>query len=260
MSSSHHDPRKIPAGRRPEHRQGCLVEERACGARGPANRASRAARSSGATTGSSSCRTTPYGVPLSSGCARALSTRTQFARAVRSRSSVVFPTPAAPRRMTRTASPARRRDRCLEHDELGLPVEQLAVRPHVAPPRPRTLGVFLGLLPVAPDAGGVTVGLMRIGVVGASGGAGRWLVDTALDRGHAVRAVVRGPIALWAERPAVELAIADVRDVTALEHAVDGATPWCGPWADATRSGRCCPASHASRRCAPTEPAHCSSR
>ncbi len=79
---------------------------------------------------------------------------------------------------------------------------------------------------------------MRTAVLGASGRAGRCLVDAALDGGHQVRAVVRRPGELWSRLGPVEVAIADVRDVPALERAVDAcdAVVWAVGGRDAVRT------------------------
>ena len=75
-------------------------------------------------------------------------------------------------------------------------------------------------------------------ILGASGRAGRCLVDAALDGGHQVRAVVRRPTELWSQLGPVEVAIADVGDVPALERAVDAcdAVVWAVGGRDAVRT------------------------
>ncbi len=63
-------------------------------------------------------------------------------------------------------------------------------------------------------------------------------MDASLADGHQVRAVVRRPTDLWSRLPSVEVPIADVRDVGALERAVDGcdAIVWAVGGRDAVRT------------------------
>lgn len=64
---------------------------------------------------------------------------------------------------------------------------------------------------------------MRIAIFGANGATGRILTRQALDAGHAVVAVTRHPAEFPISDPNLTVAGADVRDLTAVTTAVDGA-------------------------------------
>lgn len=75
-------------------------------------------------------------------------------------------------------------------------------------------------------------------ILGAGGRTGRCLVDAALADGHQVRAVVPRLTESWSRLSSVEVVLADVRDVGALERAVDGcdAIAWAVGGRDAVRT------------------------
>src|ERR1700676_773733 len=60
----------------------------------------------------------------------------------------------------------------------------------------------------------------RVLIVGASGGTGRQLVAQALERGHAVTALVRDPSALRVEHPRLQVMRGDVLDYPSVEAAM----------------------------------------
>jgi putative NADH-flavin reductase len=62
----------------------------------------------------------------------------------------------------------------------------------------------------------------RVLIVGATGGTGRQLVAQALERGHAVTALVRDPSRLQVEHPQLEVLQGDVLDYASVEAAVRG--------------------------------------
>ncbi|MEQ8368568.1 MAG: NAD(P)H-binding protein [Roseicyclus sp.] len=64
---------------------------------------------------------------------------------------------------------------------------------------------------------------MKLTVIGASRGIGRKVVDYALERGHAVRAVARSASKMGVEAPECEAMDADATDAAAMARAVDGA-------------------------------------
>lgn len=64
---------------------------------------------------------------------------------------------------------------------------------------------------------------MRITVIGASRGIGRKVVDYALKRGHAVRAVARSADAMGIEADGFEALVGDATDPELLARAVEGA-------------------------------------
>jgi putative NADH-flavin reductase len=62
----------------------------------------------------------------------------------------------------------------------------------------------------------------RILIVGATGGTGRQLVAQALERGHAVTALVRNPSRLQLEHPHLKIVQGDVLDYASVEAAARG--------------------------------------
>lgn len=76
----------------------------------------------------------------------------------------------------------------------------------------------------------------RVGVTGASGFLGRWLVDELLRSGARVRALVRNPARTrrWASEPRVEVVVADLRDPAALTRGMQGVDALIGNAALAT--------------------------
>src|SRR3984893_17798438 len=60
----------------------------------------------------------------------------------------------------------------------------------------------------------------RVLIVGATGGTGRQLVAQALERGHAVTALVRDPLALRVEHPRLKVVRGDVVDYPSVEAAM----------------------------------------
>ncbi len=62
----------------------------------------------------------------------------------------------------------------------------------------------------------------RVIIVGATGGTGRQLVAQALERGHAVTALVRNPSKLGIEHPNLRIIQGDVLDYASVEAAVRG--------------------------------------
>ena len=60
----------------------------------------------------------------------------------------------------------------------------------------------------------------RVLIVGAAGGTGRQLVAQALERGHAVTALVRDPAALRVEDPRLHIMRGDVLDYPSVEAAM----------------------------------------
>lgn len=63
---------------------------------------------------------------------------------------------------------------------------------------------------------------MDIAVLGASGGTGRCILSAAQRRGHHVRAVVRREVSFTDSGPPLELALADVLDLSSVTRAVAG--------------------------------------
>jgi putative NADH-flavin reductase len=63
---------------------------------------------------------------------------------------------------------------------------------------------------------------MKITVIGASRGIGRKVVDYALSRGHAVRAVARGADGMGIEAPGFEAVAGDATDPATLARAIEG--------------------------------------
>jgi putative NADH-flavin reductase len=63
---------------------------------------------------------------------------------------------------------------------------------------------------------------MRLLIVGATGGTGRQLIAQALERGHAVTALVRNPARLQLEHPQLTIVQGDVLDYSSVEAAVRG--------------------------------------
>jgi putative NADH-flavin reductase len=63
---------------------------------------------------------------------------------------------------------------------------------------------------------------VRVLIVGATGGTGRLLVAQALERGHAVTALVRDPSGLGIDHPRLEILQGDVLDYASVETAVRG--------------------------------------
>jgi uncharacterized protein YbjT (DUF2867 family) len=61
---------------------------------------------------------------------------------------------------------------------------------------------------------------MKLTVFGATGGTGRHVVDQALAAGHEVRAVVRDPSRLDANRAGLEVVVADIMEPAAIVEAV----------------------------------------
>jgi putative NADH-flavin reductase len=75
----------------------------------------------------------------------------------------------------------------------------------------------------------------RVLIVGATGGTGRQLVTQALERGLAVTALVRDPLALRVEHPRLQVVRGDVLEYPSVEAAMqtqevvlwpDGARPY----------------------------------
>lgn len=62
----------------------------------------------------------------------------------------------------------------------------------------------------------------RVLIVGATGGTGRQLVAQALERGHAVTALVRNPSRFQVEHPHLTVIHGDVRDYASVETAMRG--------------------------------------
>ncbi len=62
----------------------------------------------------------------------------------------------------------------------------------------------------------------RLLIVGATGGTGRQLIAQALERGHAVTALVRNPSRLQLEHPQLKVVQGDVLDYDSVEAAVRG--------------------------------------
>ena len=62
----------------------------------------------------------------------------------------------------------------------------------------------------------------RVLIVGATGGTGRQLVEQALERGHVVTALARGPSALHVEHPRLTVVRGNVLDYPSVEAAVRG--------------------------------------
>ena len=73
-----------------------------------------------------------------------------------------------------------------------------------------------------PSAGAPRPRPERLLIVGATGGTGRQLVARALERGHAVTALVRDPAKLGAEHPRLTVIRGDVLDPDSVESAVRG--------------------------------------
>ncbi len=63
---------------------------------------------------------------------------------------------------------------------------------------------------------------MRLLIVGATGGTGRALVEQALERGHAVTALVRNPSRLHLTHPRLTVVVGDVMAPDSLDAAVRG--------------------------------------
>lgn len=63
---------------------------------------------------------------------------------------------------------------------------------------------------------------MRLLIVGGTGGTGRQLIAQALERGHAVTALVRNPSKLGLEHPRLRVVRGDVLDYGSVEEAVRG--------------------------------------
>ncbi len=63
---------------------------------------------------------------------------------------------------------------------------------------------------------------MKVVIFGATGGTGRPLVEQALALGHTVTAFVRSPAAVNIQHERLSVVQGDVRDPTAVEHAVKG--------------------------------------
>ena len=74
----------------------------------------------------------------------------------------------------------------------------------------------------APSAGAEHPRPDRLLIVGATGGTGRQLVAQALERGHAVTALVRDPSKLGTEHPRLTVIQGDVLDPDSVESAVRG--------------------------------------
>jgi putative NADH-flavin reductase len=64
--------------------------------------------------------------------------------------------------------------------------------------------------------------VMRLFILGATGGTGRQLIDQALARGHQVTAFVRSPEKLGAQREGLSVRQGDPRDAAALTAALSG--------------------------------------
>src|SRR4030081_983311 len=76
--------------------------------------------------------------------------------------------------------------------------------------------------PTATAGGLRRTGPMRLLIVGANGGNGRQLIALALERGHAVTALVRNPAKLQLEHPQLKVVQGDVLDYGSVEAAVRG--------------------------------------
>lgn len=68
---------------------------------------------------------------------------------------------------------------------------------------------------------------MKLLVIGATRGIGRSLVDLALERGHAVRALVRDPVRLPVRHERLSVFQGDIRDREAVQRAVAGQDAAC---------------------------------
>lgn len=68
---------------------------------------------------------------------------------------------------------------------------------------------------------------MRLTVFGASGPTGKRVVETAVDRGHAVTAVVTSTASVSRFSDSVRVVEADVYEGTGVEAAIDGSTAVC---------------------------------
>jgi len=63
---------------------------------------------------------------------------------------------------------------------------------------------------------------MKLLIIGATGGSGRQLVTQALERGHAVTALVRNPAKMKVDHPQLTVIRGNVLDLPGLEQAVSG--------------------------------------
>src|SRR5688572_13137511 len=68
---------------------------------------------------------------------------------------------------------------------------------------------------------GMILSSVRVLILGASGGVGRWLTRLAADRGHEVTALVRASSGFVAP-PGVDVRVGEVLDGAALDNAVQG--------------------------------------
>ncbi|MFI9505761.1 NAD(P)-dependent oxidoreductase [Nocardia sp. NPDC052566] len=64
--------------------------------------------------------------------------------------------------------------------------------------------------------------MTALAVLGATGRTGRLVVEQALDRGHRVTAIVRGPGALGLDHPLLTIVVADIAAPGALRGLLDG--------------------------------------
>jgi putative NADH-flavin reductase len=76
--------------------------------------------------------------------------------------------------------------------------------------------------PAIPVAAGSARQRTRVLIVGATGGTGRHLVAQALERGHAVTALVRNPSMVKVDHPQLTVVRGDVLDYASVEGAVRG--------------------------------------
>src|SRR5712691_3765930 len=82
---------------------------------------------------------------------------------------------------------------------------------------------YSGLRSSTATAGGLRqTRAMRLLIVGATGGTGRQLIAQALERGHAVTALVRNPAKLQIEHPQLKVIPGDVLDYGSVDAAVRG--------------------------------------